>query len=614
MDPRRTRPLLAALVAAALLALPAAAQAAWFPAEAIDGPSADILAFGGIDVAPDGTGGVVYLKNDGGVPHVFLSRLTGGVWGPVEKVDNGIAEPAAEPTITAGDGGQLVIAWTSLGRLYASAAGRGGGQPLGAPQFLASSARTPAVDLGLNDAAYVIYASGGGGGSDVRAGRFQNGAWTMIDPPLDIAPEQPAGDGAGRPRVAVSAEGYAVAVWAESGGGRRHVYGRRLTALVPSAHPQEISVPEFAGGAGGDADSPDIDIEEDGSFAWVAFRQDVGGVSRGLARRLVGSLFDPAVSIDDGAGALAPRVSINGRGVGLAASDAPDGRVIGSLLQFDVFGPVARWDSAGGTTRAQPVVAASQNEDAAVAWLRTPPDGPPVVLGRHHLQETTTLDPEALLSNPAFGPAVTDGRLEAASSRLGDFAVGFLQGTGADTRLVVAPFDRPPGSTYGLNTTKPRRVSRPELRWRLGGELWGPLSFKVFVDGVEIGSSVTDRFTPATPLANGKHQWWVLETDRRGQSTQMRPRVIWVDTKKPTIRVSVSGRRVRGNALRIRVRARDTGGSGVKRTLIDFGDRTLVSEKRDVRHAFRAGRARITVRAIDKAGNVGKRTVRVRIK
>src|SRR5262249_785184 len=41
----------------------------------IDGPSADVLSIGGMAVARDGTGGVAYLKNVGGAPHVFVSRL-----------------------------------------------------------------------------------------------------------------------------------------------------------------------------------------------------------------------------------------------------------------------------------------------------------------------------------------------------------------------------------------------------------------------------------------------------------------------------------------------------------------------------------------------------------
>ena len=104
------------------------------------------------------------------------------------------------------------------------------------------------------------------------------------------APPRSAKFGALRPRVAVSAEGNAVGVWGEDGGdGRTHVFSRRLTGTTLSSFPQDLTLPDFEGGAGGSADSPDIDIEDDGSFAWVAFRQDIGGRSRSIARRLLGS-------------------------------------------------------------------------------------------------------------------------------------------------------------------------------------------------------------------------------------------------------------------------------------------------------------------------------------
>jgi len=46
----------------ALAAVPAIAPAAWFPAgQPVDGPSPDIEKLGGVDLARDGTGGLVYL-------------------------------------------------------------------------------------------------------------------------------------------------------------------------------------------------------------------------------------------------------------------------------------------------------------------------------------------------------------------------------------------------------------------------------------------------------------------------------------------------------------------------------------------------------------------------
>ncbi len=45
----------------ALAAVPAGASAGWFPAQPVDGPSPDIQALGGVDLARDGTGGLVDL-------------------------------------------------------------------------------------------------------------------------------------------------------------------------------------------------------------------------------------------------------------------------------------------------------------------------------------------------------------------------------------------------------------------------------------------------------------------------------------------------------------------------------------------------------------------------
>ena len=98
-----------------------------------------------------------------------------------------------------------------------------------------------------------------------------------------------------RPRVAVSAEGYAVATWGERhADGSTHVWGRRITGMNLSAVPQDLTLPD------GSADSPDIDIEDDGSFAWIVYRQLIGGVPRTLGRRLVGSQYEAPEFIDGG--------------------------------------------------------------------------------------------------------------------------------------------------------------------------------------------------------------------------------------------------------------------------------------------------------------------------
>ena len=58
----------------------------------IDGPSPDIVWLGGMAVARDGTGGLVYLKDVSGVP-TCSSRVLAGAFQTPEQVDSGLAGP-----------------------------------------------------------------------------------------------------------------------------------------------------------------------------------------------------------------------------------------------------------------------------------------------------------------------------------------------------------------------------------------------------------------------------------------------------------------------------------------------------------------------------------------
>ena len=60
---------------------PALAQPSPAPPTVIDGPSAAIASLGGLSIARDGTGGLIYSKAVAGVPHVFVEG-------------NGLGQPA----------------------------------------------------------------------------------------------------------------------------------------------------------------------------------------------------------------------------------------------------------------------------------------------------------------------------------------------------------------------------------------------------------------------------------------------------------------------------------------------------------------------------------------
>ena len=105
----------AALIAACALCLwsAAGAVAVILPATTIDGPSEDIVGFGGAAMAADGTGGLVYLKRVNGVAHVLVSRYAGGRWEAPIRVDGEQPFAASWPRIGAAEGGELIVVWAT---------------------------------------------------------------------------------------------------------------------------------------------------------------------------------------------------------------------------------------------------------------------------------------------------------------------------------------------------------------------------------------------------------------------------------------------------------------------------------------------------------------------
>jgi hypothetical protein len=570
-----TMRLLLALVLLLVLAPPA--RAGWQPPQPLDGPNADVVGLGGVDVARDGTGGIAYLRRDG----VYVVRLNGGAWGAPERVGG----PATEAAVAAGDGGRLVVAWIAGGSVFAAVADGGAFGPvatLGGP-----GAASLALDAGITGTAYAVWAQAG----DVRSARLVATAWSPVAGPLDVAPAQDAG----QPRVAVSAEGYALAAWREAGAdGRTHVYARRLLGTALSAFPRDLTL------EGGNADSPDVTTQWDSGFAWVAFRQDVGGVSHTYARHFLGSTFDPPVSLDGGAPSDSPRVSIDGGGDGAAVVSSA-GRALSSVLDRDVFGgPVVL----GAGLR--PLVSGTDEGNVAAAWLD--PSGQ--AHGRF-LAPGTPFEPDTPLSRPELG-GVND--LSLSGDRVGDYAVAMVQGPDGARTLSAAVWDRPPGRPAVPSGATAMRRARPSVRWAAGLDLWGAQTFRVYFDNVLSGQTTAETFVPPKPLASGRHTYRIDAVDRVGQVTASHTRTLRIDALAPRLSVAVRGARRAGHALRIVVKARDRGGSGVDHVKVDYGDRRGTTRARTSFHAYRRGRFTLKVTAVDRAGNVARRSVKLRIR
>jgi hypothetical protein len=592
-----------------------AANAAWFGLDTLDGPSADIEGLGGVDLARDGTGGLAYVKRDGGIPHVYVSRHYLGAFQAPERIDNGLDLAVTEAAVAASDNFRLAVVWIAGPRLYGALYGEGTlpgtlqgpaliyedpqGRPLSGLSF----------DMGINGTAFATFTAAGPAGGDIRAVRLLAGAWEQVASPLDVDVAQDAGTGSSRSRVAVAADGNPVVVWGEThADGRRRAYERRIYGLAPSNAPQELSVPDFEGAAGGNADSPDIDIEWDGSFAWAVWRQDIGGRSRTLTRRLRGTLFEPAAAIDGGQSSGAPHIAINGRGAGFTSAAIGD-TLAGSQIEFDKLLAAQRIDSAGGMT-GDALVAVSDNDnvDAGFVWRRA--DGE--LRGRYKPFDVP-FEGEATLSRPELGP-VAAGGFAIGSDRTGDIAVAALVGEPGARRIAHAMYDVPPGTPVTGGDRGFQRSARPLLKWRSGLDLLGQQSFKVLIDGREYARVTETQYAPEPALVDGMHTWQVVAVDVRGQEKPGTVRKIGVDALPPRVTIRVSGRRRAGRPVRITARAFDGRGSGVASVVIDFGDRSRKVTARSASHRYRAGTFRVKVRATDRLGRKGTATMKLRIR
>src|SRR4051794_10003175 len=96
------------------------ASAAILPGAAVDGPSNSIdTARPDVDVAPDDSASLVYLKNVGGTNHPFVSRFVNGAWGAPQRVDADSANAASGPRVAVANGGKVVVTYISGGNAVA---------------------------------------------------------------------------------------------------------------------------------------------------------------------------------------------------------------------------------------------------------------------------------------------------------------------------------------------------------------------------------------------------------------------------------------------------------------------------------------------------------------
>jgi hypothetical protein len=335
-----------------------------------------------------------------------------------------------------------------------------------------------------------------------------------------------------------------------------------------------------------------------------------------LARRLLGSTFDPPVVIDAGQSGSAPRIDLSERGEGTTAVATPDNGVVADMLHLDNFGAALRLDTPPNALTPAPVPTIGENGGATVSWLQAPTGADaPVVHGRHWIIDQARRgfpvpEPDTVISNPAFGPVDAGAGLDAAADRLGDSATVFIQGSGGDRRLVAAEFDRAPGKFFPYVGSGQRSLLFRPLKWAAASEIWGTITYTVFLDDKLVGTTTATSWQSPRRVRDGSHRLRIVATDQRGQVATTKTITVRVDDTPPSLKVTI---RRSGNKVTVIARAHDAR-SGLKSLVTSFGDGTTRAGAR-VTHRYRsAGSYTLVVRATDYAGarRLSARTIRVK--
>jgi len=636
--------LLVGVLLAGLLCLlgPAVAGAIILPARTIDGPSEDIVGFGGAAMAEDGTGGLVYLKRVGGVPHVFVSQYRDGRWGAPIRVDGEEQYAASWPRIGAAEGGELIVVWATpfatehgrpvdelVGAELAPGAGSFGQAVIVDPNIGEAAGASPDLAVSSTGQADVVYRVIGFSSTipllrptdvveTVRVASFLGERWSSLgtvnrDPGLPMRPPSEAN----APKIAIGPTGNGVVVWQEpeaNGVARiwaRRVFGQSLNYVMP------VTATSFGGApVSNDADAPAVAISRLGQ-AEVAYRQPWAagsplpgariflntlpdGESESGAEFQGALLADPGVSGGRAATIGRPSVDVdeqrqarllydsNGAPREVERSDKGElsPSTLGSPFSGSLLGPAQELAAAA---------VVNPQGGGVSAWPSSDRLGRPGLGVREDFPGGAVQT--ALLSGGAGGPI---GELAVGRSGLGDGLVAFQQGAVGDASIVGAQITAPPAP---FPVTSPKTWIRPsqlKIQWAATESANGPVSYQPVLDGRIAGPS-EDGLSFAFPshgLATGVHDVQVLATDAFGAQLLSAIGKVKVDGSKPKVSLIR-----RGPLLTVRLSDRGSGvSSGSVR--ISFGDGAHAARRARAAHRYgRAGSFTVFVTATDRAGN-----------
>ncbi len=583
-------------------------------------------------MARDGTGALVYLKDVLGVPHVFVSRLAGGVFTAPVQADPGLLGPSSQPVIASGPGGLLLVAFVNGGTLFVEQA-TASASPLSAPAALFNGAAAPSMSMSNFGKAYLAFtATGGAGGGDVRAAYYFQGQWALESAPLDANPADAAGTGTGHPDVIAAGDGVGIVIWGEGG----HIYTRRVVKTTPSAAVEQADPASFAGGSEVSAGSPSISAGGDSTYASVTFQEQLttGSAvqSRVLMNRLRGAQYDGASAADGASaggpeGADQPQTAVTEYGEGFVTSETDQTHQLYTTTvgSNDAPGQTERVDSLPNSDQPDAVPATAGLVSTLIAWQQTPGVAGSAEIRVRYAADGSDLGPEQVVSSPSLGATDADEGLVAAGDVAGDAAVAWVQGTGASTSIVAVQLFQTPGGFVASNSFRWTRTASPALKWSGAAELWGSPTYELRIDGAVAGETTSTQMVAPAALANGRHSYQLTAVNLAGLGTAATPATIFVDTVSPTATLKLSGRSIVNRRESLRVAYTDppppglpkADASGVSTVYVRWGDGSPKARIRrtTASHVYKRIRTyTITLTITDRAGNATVVTHKIKIK
>lgn len=611
------------------------ASAEVLPAERVDGPSADVLELGGVAMADDGTGGVVYRRREDGQAHVYVSVFTGSGWQRPQRVDVGQEFESTWPRIAASSGGRLLVTWAHpVGTTTTGATRNALYAAFKAPRVARFSAPTIIdTDLGEAAALYPSLAMAANGGVsyvsyvriservEYRMATFRGGPrWSRSvirrrneDRALRAINAETA------PKVAVDGAGNGVAAYVDvDEAGVERVYARRLFGGEMSVIPLQASPATIDGRPVlGASDQFALGIGGFGEGV-VVVRQQIdpsSNVTQVFANAL------PAVFAEGAKDFLGPQVipaPAGGIPAGLAAGTYAEGggfRVAYGLGSTTVlssgngasFGAPARIGTPGNAAPGLPRLVVGPKGSGALAR-------PLSIDGREgvEIREITVTNAQRRAQVSSTGGGAI-ANIEVAGSGAGDALVAFRSGSSSRGEISAATVDAPPLTFAATTPTDWVRPTRATVRWDAARNVLGRLRYELFVDGVQVDVPLTRRALrlPRAALDDGLHRVQLRAIDRLGQRITSNVATMRVDGTAPVVTIA----RRRGRRVAVRITDRGRSGLERERSTIAWGDGQTSEPSNNLSHTYaKAGRYLVRIRARDRAGNVATVSERVVIR